>query len=114
MAKVINKRRYSRSDCEVPVDGQAGSEFDCVQTLDISKRGLGFLSQADIPIGKRISIELNLAEFEDPVFVVGEVKWSQPDNGGHFHIGIQFVDILHGSKGRLDKHFKRQGVRRWL
>ncbi len=115
MTIVANKRRYSRSDCFVPVIGKPGEYFANTKTVDISRRGLGFLSKESIPIGKRVTIELDFSEFDDSVLVIGEVMWSRFEQSTqHYRIGLNFVDILWGSRLKLDRHFRRDSVRRWI
>lgn len=115
MATVANKRKYYRSDCLVPVDGKKDDFFSDIRTIDFSKRGLGFLSKKAIPIGKTISIELDLNEYEPPVLVIGKIVWCRYDETDKkFRVGVEFVDILRGSKSRLDQYFKKQSVKRWV
>lgn len=102
----MNKRRSPRSFCHVPVDGQEGGLFDRTQTVDFSKGGLGFISPKQIPLNKRITIELNLTTEDNPVFVVGKVKWVKSlPVGHHYRVGLCFENILKGSKFHLNKYF---------
>lgn len=115
MKKDDNQRQFNRSDCFVPVDGRCGGVFDHTKTVDISKRGAGLISDHPIPVGNKIPIELDFEENDEPVLVIGKVMYSKkiPKNG-FYRVGIKFIDILRGSKGRLDNQFKRQSVKRWL
>jgi c-di-GMP-binding flagellar brake protein YcgR len=115
MATVANKRKHYRSSCLVPVDGKKDDVFSGVRTIDFSKRGLGFLSRKAIPVGKTISIELDLSEYEPPVIVIGKIMWCRHDEAEkQFRVGVEFIDILRGSKSRLDQYFKKQSVKRWV
>ena len=101
-----NKRRTARVSCLVPVDGQEGGTFDNLRTIDISKTGIGFVSQKKIPLNKKIAIELDLNE-EESVFVIGRVKWVHPiARTQHYRIGLSFTDIKNGNKSRLNEYFK--------
>ncbi len=105
---VSDKRREERVGCFVPVVGKEGSVFDQTQTVDFSRGGLGFISKKEIPLNKEIAIEINLGAEEDPVFVIGQVCWIRPVlNSDRFRIGINFKDVLRGSKARLKEYFDR-------
>lgn len=107
MTKEENKRKNKRLSCEVPLDGQKGSVFESTNVVDISKGGLGFVSTHRIPVNKKIPIELDLYEDDNPVFVIGKVKWARPIKGSsNYRIGVTFEDVLRGSKVRLQKYFK--------
>lgn len=107
MIKTSNKRRNKRINCLVPVEGKRGSIFDYTKTVDISKGGLGVVSGSEIPLNKRIAIEIDLAENTEPVFVVGRVKWVTPIiNSPLFRVGILFEKILNGSKSQLYRYFQ--------
>ena len=104
-----NQRKSKRVSCLVPVDGKKGSAFDQTQTFDFSKGGLGFISQHKIPINKEIPIELDFGDQQEPVFVLGQVRWVRPiADSSQFRIGVFFKDILQGSRSRLNKHFQIQ------
>lgn len=101
-----NKRRSARVSCLVPVDGQEGGTFDNLRTVDISKTGIGFVSQKKIPLNKKIAIELDLNE-DESVFVIGRVKYVRPiAQTQNYRIGLSFTDVRNGNKSRLSEYFK--------
>ena len=101
----MNRRKNKRVTCLVPVEGKKGGIFDHTQTVDISKTGMGFISDHKIPLNKKIAIELDL-NTENPVLVIGKVKWVRPFNQSEtFRVGLHFEDILNGSHSRLNQHF---------
>ncbi len=103
------KRRNKRCQCYVPVDGKKNSTFDTTRTIDISKNGVGFMSSRSIPINEKIAIELALTPKSEPVLVLGQVKWVSPVSGANtFRIGMQFAEVLSGSRSRLDKYFSTE------
>ena len=103
---MLNKRKNDRLGCAVPVEGKQGSPFDQVRTVNISKGGLGFISNRRIPLNKEVAIELNLKENEDAVFVLGKVRWVKAvANSALFRIGLSFEDIVNGSRGQLNQYF---------
>jgi len=101
-----NKRKTARVSCYVPVEGKEGSVFDLSQTIDISRNGIGFVSQKKIPLNKKVTIELDLDQEDLPVFVTGRVKWVRPiKNEQAYRIGLRFTDFRQDSKSRLSKFF---------
>ena len=105
--KVLNKRKSKRQSCIVPIDGKKGSIFESTQTVDFSKGGIGIISQKRIPLNKEITIALDLSMDEEPIFVVGKVKWVRSISKDEYRIGVIFKDIKKGSKERFDKYFKQ-------
>lgn len=104
--KESNKRTEDRFDCAVPVEGKKGSTFDHTKTVDISRHGIGFISDHPIPINQKIAVELALKPNTEPVLVVGVVKWVRqiPDTK-QYRVGMTFAEIIGGSSTRLDKFF---------
>ncbi|HLF19034.1 MAG TPA: PilZ domain-containing protein [Candidatus Omnitrophota bacterium] len=103
-----DKRKAQRVACLVPVEGKEGGPFDLTKTTDISKSGIGFVSDKKIPLNKEITIELDLDQKQEPVFVVGKVQWVHPiAQSQRYRIGLSFFDILHGAKSRLEKYFNK-------
>jgi len=100
-------RKEGRRDCLVPVEAQDGSLFDCVRTMDVSKGGMGLISSREIPLNKEVTIQLDLGFSDEPVFVVGKVKWVRPMDGSpNYRVGIAFDSVMRGSKSRLERYFK--------
>ena len=99
-----NKRSSERLACTVPVDGKKGSTFAGLNTIDVSKDGIGFLSDHDVPLNEKIAIELALSPDEDPVLVLGVVKWVHPiSSTDQFRVGLKFEMVLSGSQQGLDE-----------
>ena len=105
--KTADNRRHGRQLCLVPVESKEGTAFDKVQTIDISRGGIGFLSKQAIPLNEQIAVEIELAPDADPVLVVGRVQWVRKvSDSDNYRIGIKFVDILMADyRSRLLKHF---------
>lgn len=108
MTTLKNKRKSERCECVVPIDGKQGGVFRNVITTDISKTGMGFVSQCKIPVNKEIPIELDLEENGEPVFVIAKVKWVKPiPQTTQYRLGLNFESVLSGGKTRLNKYFKK-------
>ena len=103
-----NKRRASRSNCYVPVEGKEGTVFAETQTVDISKGGIGFISPKRIAVNRLIPMELDVGEGEESILVIGRVSWTRkiPETST-YRIGLVFEEALPGSKSRLNKYFKK-------
>lgn len=100
-------RKSKRHLCFVPIEGKRGGVFDNTQTVDLSKGGMGFVSQRKIPLNKEIPIELDMTIDGNPVFVIGKVCWvTRVADSKNYRIGVSFKNILQGSKSRLNQYFK--------
>lgn len=99
-----DKRKSHRFDCAVPVDGCQGATFSNLSTVDISRDGIGFISNHPVPLNERIAIELALKPDTEPVLVVGQVKWVRKiSETNQFRIGLTFSDVIDGSKKTLNE-----------
>jgi len=106
------RRRSDRQLCLVPVEGKPGSPFAYTQTIDISKTGIGFISKKKIPLDKKIAVELDLADQEEPALVMGQVKWvSRIAHSQYYRIGMLLTDdLLTGSKSQLKDYLHKHHV----
>ncbi len=103
MENTANKRKSSRFNCYVPVDGKEGAAFSSTKTVDISRDGIGFLSNHAIPLNERVAIELALKPDTEPVLVIGEVKWVRKiADTDQYRIGLTFADVIDGSREDID------------
>ena len=110
MLKDKNKRKNKRYNCYVPVDGKEGS-FDHTQTVDISKNGIGFISDHQLPLNERIAVEIDLAPNTEPVVVLGTVKWVRKlSDSDQYRIGMTFSEVLSGSKTEFSKYLRQELV----
>ena len=107
MPSTQNKRKSERFVCFVPIEGKEGTVFASSQTVDISRDGIGFISNKIVPLNKKIAIEIALAPEDEPVLVIGQVQWvRQLSNINSYRVGMRFANILPGSRSRLDKYFR--------
>ena len=97
-----DKRKTRRFNCLVPVDGRKDSAFSSTKTVDISRDGIGFVSDHSIPLHEKIAIELALRPDAEPVLVIGEVKWVRKiSDCDRYRVGLTFSDIIDGSRDEL-------------
>ena len=101
----MNKRKNERFTCYVPVEGKTGTAFESSQTVDISKGGIGFISHKEIPLNKKIAIEIALAPEGESVLVIGQVAWIR-QLSNLYRIGMRFANVISGSQSRLDSYFR--------
>jgi len=103
MENAANKRKSARFDCYVPVNGKEGDAFSSTKTVDISRDGIGFLSNHAIPLNEKVAIELALKPDTEPVLVIGEVKWVRKiSDTDQYRIGLTFADVIDGSRDDID------------
>lgn len=78
--------------------------FSSTRTFDISRDGIGFLSDHAIPVHEKVAIELALKPDGEPVLVVGEVKWVHKlSDSGQYRIGLSFADVIDGNREDIDQ-----------
>ncbi len=101
------QRKAKRYNCAVPIDGKQGSAFDHVRTVDISRNGIGFVSDTAVPINQKIAVEIALSPDGEPVVVMGVVKWVRKlSDSDQYRIGMTFSQVLSGSQTRLNQHLR--------
>lgn len=111
MTTKSDRRRNDRQPCLVPVEGKPGSVFSQTQTVDISKKGIGFISRRKIPLDKKIAIELDFITEpqSEPALVVGQVKWvSRLPKSPYYRVGMLLTeDLTSGSKTQLQEYLQK-------
>ncbi len=110
MKKKAEQRRMPRRLCGVPVEGKEGSFFEGIQTVDICQGGVGLISAKSIPVNEQIVVQLDLDPDEEPVLVLGEVKWIvKMKDSEYFRVGMSFCEeVCSGSRSRLKHFFKKE------
>ncbi len=96
-----------RQVCLVPVEGKTGTKFGNMKTVDISRGGVGIISQRVVAVNERIAVELELMPDQEPALVMGQVQWvDQIAESGNYRIGLKFTStLLAGSRNRLKNYF---------
>ena len=107
MTDKSEQRRRQRKPCLVPVDGKTGTVYEGVRTVDICGEGVGLISKQSLPVNEKILVQLDLEPDEDPVLVLGQVKWvSKMKDSDYFRVGMLFCEDLDaGSRSRLKSYF---------
>lgn len=97
------RRKNERQSCLVPVESKQGSPFANTQTVDISSRGIGFISKKKIPLAKTIAVELDFPDQSEPALVLGKIQWvSRIPETPYYRVGMLLTENLSaGSKTQL-------------
>ena len=68
------------------------------------------ISNKAIPLNEKIVVQLDLRPDEQPVLVLGEVKWvTKVRNADHYRVGMSFCEeVGSGSQSRLKSYFKAE------
>jgi len=106
MKKTKEFRTSKRRGCLVPVDSGA-SQRDHMRTVDISRKGIGLISNHPLAIDEDVAVKMDLSPDGESVVVWGKVCWVRriPESG-NYRLGIEFKrDVLSGSKRRYKRYF---------
>ena len=76
-------------------------------TEDISLKGIKVISDAFFPIDTDLKIELSLAEYHEPLQLLGKVKWIKSHVEDLYEIGIEFTDASPAHMKALVNHMYR-------
>ena len=108
--KTSEHRKAMRSSCYVPIEGKQGGIFDDTCSVDISRSGIGFVSQHKISLHQKVAVEVELGPEEEPVVMMGEVKWvHQIGSTKNYRVGMKFIRVLScGSRSRLTHFFEEK------
>jgi uncharacterized protein (TIGR02266 family) len=91
----MSDREYERMPYRTRLEFRTASSFLVAYSVNLSRGGLFLETEADVPNGQLIGIELNIPKI-DPVGLVGTVMWRRapesPD--GPAGLGIEFTDVV--------------------
>ena len=93
----ISRREYERIPFVKKLtvkDLNTSHRFDA-NGVDISVKGVGFVSPKILPMNSRVSIQVWLDDDaqKDPVWIGATVKWAKPEQDGAV-IGVQFDTLI--------------------
>jgi hypothetical protein len=109
-----DRRRYKRLPIELHLEVDEVFKQDhivikdlnaSVSVFDISKSGIGFLSEASLPLGYYFRGRINLGD-GDFFYVVLQIIRAQTDNGKKVY-GAEFVGLAPFLADKVDKYEKR-------
>ncbi|MFP4473768.1 MAG: PilZ domain-containing protein [Candidatus Omnitrophota bacterium] len=101
-------RKADRQSCTVPIEGPHQGRFSHACVRDISRGGVGLISQEEVAVDQQIAVELELSPEGDTAVVMGRVKWVRPDpQTGGYRVGLKFGKVVDpGSRSRIKHYFE--------
>ena len=106
--ETLEKRRAIRQECMVPIACKKGTMFDNSQTTDISKGGVGLISDKFIPVHTKMIVQIELTPKGEPVLALGQVRWvSHLPHSEGYRVGMAFSEFSTGSQPRLANYFSK-------
>lgn len=110
---MAERRIYPRFELKVDAKYRVLSSkkvFKFGETRNISADGICFEADRKLETGSQISLEVKLGDNQTPIFLIGEVKWSQelktkdPEEK-RFINGVKLIDIPKSDEGRFLKYY---------
>ena len=88
--------RPGRIDLRVPIVLAFDGERITRETRNISLGGVFVATPEPAPVGKRVSLELTLPDWNEPIVVDGEVRWARTSEEGPRRddipgVGVKFL-----------------------
>lgn len=88
------RRKFRRFVIKVPstyFEFSLNKGYD-TQTNDISAKGIGFISNVELPVKTRIDIWIKPPDQEKQIFARGEVIWSAKTELNKYRLGVTLED----------------------
>ncbi len=100
--KYENTRQYLRLPASWPIrcEVEPGNQPKIASTKDVSAGGVAMVVQQMIPVGSRLHIEISVPPINRSIAAKAQVIRCVPGRGGHFELGIRFLEI--NSKDQAD------------
>ncbi|RDU23918.1 PilZ domain-containing protein [Anaerosacchariphilus polymeriproducens] len=64
-----------------------------IEVINISKYGIGFISECILPIGFYFNAKLSIDKSEQPVFTIVKIIHNSPINKSEYRYGAEFTDL---------------------
>jgi len=107
MKKIKNNRLIRRRRCLVPVDSRAG-EAASMRTVDISRRGLGLITERPMAVGDGLAVQMDVSPDGDAVVVWGKVRWVRRiPSTGRYRLGVRFDESTPNASAAELKRYRR-------
>ena len=95
-----DRREHARLSIAVAVDINSGHNFYSVSTRDISTGGLFVETDAALPIGTQLAIDLKF--LQKHMRVECEVMWALTEGDRTVGVGLRFVDLRPNAKKSIE------------
>ena len=99
----VQRRRYPRYRCEVPVTLYLGSKMAESRIVNISRGGCLLFPPFPPQVSPEIKLSFRLDDDEPPINCKGEVVYSIGDRGA----GVAFTEISIFNQDRITSHFDK-------
>jgi uncharacterized protein (TIGR02266 family) len=95
-----DRREQARLSIAVAVDFNSSHNFYSARTRDISTGGLFVETDAALPIGTQIGVDLKF--LKKHLRVECEVMWALTEDGKTVGVGLRFIDLRPGAKDSIE------------
>jgi uncharacterized protein (TIGR02266 family) len=95
-----DRREHARLSIAVAVDLNSSHNFYSARTRDISTGGLFVETDAALPIGTRLGVDLKFSKSQ--LRVDCEVMWALTEGDKTVGVGLRFVDLRPGAKKSIE------------
>jgi uncharacterized protein (TIGR02266 family) len=95
-----DRREHARLSMAVAVDFNSSHNFYSAQTRDISTGGLFVETDAALPIGTKLGVDLKF--LKERLRVECEVMWALTEGDVTVGVGLRFVDLRAGAKKSIE------------
>jgi uncharacterized protein (TIGR02266 family) len=95
-----DRREHARLSMAVAVDFNSSHNFYSAQTRDISTGGLFVETDAGLPIGTRLGVDLKFSKSQ--LRVNCEVMWALTEGDKTVGVGLRFVDLRPSAKKSIE------------
>jgi uncharacterized protein (TIGR02266 family) len=96
-----DRRGHARLSIAVAVDFESGHNFYSVRTRDISMGGLFVETDAAVPIGTKLAVDLKF--MKTYLRVDCEVMWALTDGDTTIGVGLRFVDLRPAAQKSIER-----------
>jgi hypothetical protein len=97
VAKAANRRRDVRTGVNLSACVRHEKAEEIVECANLSKRGFGFRSRKQYPVGCEIEVAVPFYPGTPPAFVRGSVRHVTALPGNSFQYGVMYVRDAHGA-----------------
>lgn len=103
--KFAHQRLFARLSIKIPLrfskSGQG--EISVAETVDISAKGVGFISKTALSPNMPLEIWLDMPDHHRPLYITGKVIWSKNQGGKNklCQAGVQFKNANLMDLGRI-------------
>ena len=110
---MINRRKYPRFELKLDAKYEILSSMEALEhcsIMNMSAEGVCFESETKIGAGSRVKLEVDLGDKMLPVFLFGEIMWSQElkskdPKKKRFINGVRLMQVPKSDEARFLKYY---------